>query len=138
MGLLVLASQQIVDSTQYFANLLNIAPFFVSLIVVSLGTNIPELSLIARTFLGKKQDIALADYFGSASTNTLLFGVLSLFYPAIIIIPNSFWHRFIFIAIGLIVFYFFLRSHNRLSQKESLFLLLIYIAFVVTEFMLAH
>lgn len=136
--LLIVASDQIVRSTMFFADQLNIAPFFMSLIVVSIGTNIPEISLIVSTFFLKKKEIAFADYLGSASSNTLLFGLLTLAFPAVIILPNHFLHRLLFILVGLIAFFVFLRSDNRLSRRESLLLIMLYVTFVITEFLLAE
>lgn len=133
IGILVVASNQIVDSTLYFAEILRISPFFVSLIVVSLGTNIPEISIVFKSVISKKKDVALADYLGSASTNTLLLGVFTLMYGKTIQLPNHFFQRFAFLAIGLVLFFFFARSKNTLSRKESSLLFLLYIAFVVFE-----
>lgn len=131
--ILILASNQIVDSTLFFANILNISPFFVSLIVVSIGTNIPEISIIFRAVAKNKKDVALADYLGSASTNTFLFGALTLLYGQTIFLPNHFLQRFAFLALGLILFYIFSRSKNVLSRKESFLLLLLYFSFVIFE-----
>lgn len=136
--LLFVSSGQIVDSTLYFSELLGIAPFFVSLIIVSFGTNLPEISIIFRSLLQKKaENVALAGYLGSASVNTLFFGVFSLLYPTMIMIPSQFYHRFLFIFVGLTAFYFFLRSGKRLSRTEGAILLAIYVAFVVIELRLA-
>ncbi len=134
--LLIVASNQIVRSTLLFANLLHISPFLVSLIVVSLGTNIPELSIIFRSVITGKKDIALADYLGSASANTLLLGVFALIHGDTISLPNHVLQRFIFLAIGLVLFYFFARSKNTLSRIESAMLFLLYIGFIVFEFVL--
>jgi len=134
--MLVLASRQIVESTVFLANVLQIAPFFVSLIAVALGTNIPELSIVFRSIYRKKSEVAFADLLGSASANTFLFGLLTLFYQKGISIPNNFAHRFIFIAIGLILMYFFVRSKNKLSRSESAVLLLLYLGFVIVELLI--
>lgn len=131
--LLVVGSNQIVESTQYFAVVLDIAPFFVSLIIVSLGTNVPEIALLFRSVMQKKTEVALADYLGSASANTLLFGVLSLGYQKTITIPNHYLHRYLFMMIGLLLVYVFMRSKNKLSKIECFVLLLFYIAFIVVE-----
>ncbi len=136
MLLLIGASYQIVNSTIYFADILSISPFFVSLIVVAIGTNIPEISIAIRSVLSKKKDIALADYLGSASVNSLLFGIFTLMYGETIQLPNHFLQRFSFLAIGLILFYFFARSRNHLSRKECAVLLCLYLGFVVVEIML--
>lgn len=133
MAILIAASQQIVNSTLYFADLLSISPFFVSLIVVALGTNIPELSIVFRSIISGKKDIALADYLGSASANTLLLGIFTVLYGSTIQLPNHFFQRFSFLALGLVLFYIFARSKNTLSRKESGVLLLLYLGFVVFE-----
>lgn len=133
VAILWISSNLIVNSTIYFADLLKLSPFFVSLIVVSLGTNIPEISIILRSVKRKKQNVALADYLGSASANTLLFGVFTLIYARPISLPNNFLQRFVFLAIGLVLFYVFARSKRTISRKESIALLILYCVFVIIE-----
>ena len=59
IGLVFISSHFIVDQTLYFSQLFTVSPFFISLLLLSLGTNLPELSLVVRSvYLGKK-DIAL-------------------------------------------------------------------------------
>lgn len=137
--ILVAASQQIIRSTLYFADVLAISPFFVSLIVVALGTNIPEISIIFRSVLHHKKDIALADYLGSASANTLLLGIFTLMYGQTIQLPNHFFQRFAFLTLGLVLFFFFARSRNSLSRRESVILFCLYLGFICLEILLiAH
>ncbi len=131
--LLIGASYQIVASTILFADILRISPFFVSLIVVALGTNIPEISLIFRSVLTKKNDIAFADYLGSASANTLLMGFFVLLHGNTVFLPNHFLQRTMFLGIGLLLFFFFARSKNTISRTESAFLFLLYVVFVCFE-----
>jgi len=131
--LLIGASYQIVASTILFADILRISPFFVSLIVVALGTNIPEISLIFRSVLTKKNDIAFADYLGSASANTLLMGFFVLLYGNTVFLPNHFLQRTMFLGIGLLLFFYFARSKNTISRTESAFLFLLYVVFVCFE-----
>lgn len=133
IGILIGASNQIIDSTIFFAEYLEISTFFVSLIVVAFGTNIPEISIIFRSIVNKKKDIALADYMGSASANTLLLGVFTLVYGETIQLPNHFFQRFSFLFIGLVLFFFFARSKNTLSRKESAVLLTLYVGFILFE-----
>lgn len=134
IAILIGASSQIVTSTLYFAQVLRISPFFISLIIIALGTNIPEISIIFRSILNKRKDIALADYLGSASANTLLMGIFTLMHGRTIILPNHFLQRFVFLALGLILFFFFARSKNQLSRFESLALLSVYVGFILFEF----
>lgn len=136
VSLLFLGSSQIVKSTIYFAGILEIAPFFVSLVIVSLGTNIPEITLIFRSLLLRKPDVAIADYLGSASANTLSVGLLSVFYGNNIQIPNHFTHRFLFMLMGLCLIFLFMRSGNKVSRVECCILLLLYVLFISVELLL--
>lgn len=130
---LVLASSQVVQSTLFFGKFFTISPFFISLLVVSVGTNIPELAIIIRSLLEKKSELALADYLGSASANTLLFGLMTILYGKTVFLPNHFLQRFIFLTLGLVTFYIFARSKSTLSRKESAVLLLCYFALILFE-----
>ncbi len=131
--MLFFASQQIVSSTIYFANLIHISPFIVSLILVSIGTNIPEFSIIVRALIQNEKDVALADYLGSAVANTVIMGGLVLFNGHDISLPNHFWQRFIFFGLGMVVFYFFSQSKRFISRSESFILLMCYAGFLALE-----
>jgi len=129
-----LTSRFIVDETIYFSKILQISPFFISLIMLSLGTNLPELSVGIRSLSSGKKEIAFGDYIGSAAANTAIFGVLTVINKSDVIIPDHFFQRFIFIAAGLGLFYFFSRSKNNISRVEGFILLLVYILFLLVEF----
>lgn len=131
--ILIAASYQIVQSTIYLANYFSISSFFVGLIIIALGTNIPEIAIIFRSVSKNKKSVALADYLGSASSNTLLLGVFTLIYGKTIYLPAHFFQRFMFLALGLILFFIFARSRNHLSRLESLILLSLYFIFVIIE-----
>ena len=138
VGVVILfaASYQVVQSTLYFAQVFEIAPFFVSLIVISLGSNIPEMTIILRSFFEKNTELALADYMGSAAANTLLFGIFTILYGQPVILPNHFFLRFFFILLGLVLFFFFARSKNTFSRAEAFVLLCCYVIFIVTEILI--
>lgn len=133
---LTLASRQIVMSTDYFSRLFAWSPFVVSLLLVSIGTNIPELALVAQSVFQKRKSVAFANYLGSAAANTLLFGVFSLIYGSTIVLPNHFVQRFIFLMIGLILFFVFARSKHQLSLREGFVLFCLYLGFVGGELLI--
>ena len=126
-------SKFIVDTTIYFSNLFQISPFLISLVIVSIGTNLPEFSLVIRALLLQKKEVAFGDYLGSAAANTLVFGLLVLLNKGDVIVPNNFFQTFIFIAGGLMLFYIFSRSKQDISRVEWLILLLAYGAFLIFE-----
>ncbi|MFA9289207.1 MAG: sodium:calcium antiporter [Weeksellaceae bacterium] len=128
-----ISSQAIVSQTEYFSGLLNIAPFYLSLILLSLGTNLPELSLAVRSIMHGKKDVAFGDYLGSAAVNTLLFGVFSLLTQGDVFTSRDYLSTFIFLILGLVLFYFFARSRNTVSRTEGFVLLLLYVVFLWVE-----
>lgn len=134
-GILIIltASQFIVNTAEYFAVAFDWSPFVVGLIIVAIGTNIPELSLVLRASLSRKSEVALADYIGSAATNTLLIGLFTIFNGTSIILPNHALIRIVILASSLLLFYIFIRSQKKLTKVEALVLLLIYVIFVVIE-----
>jgi len=134
--LLIIGGWQIVEATTRISQELHIASFFVSLLLVALGTNLPEISIIIRSVLASKKSIALGDYLGSASANTLLFGLFSLIHGETIRLPNHILQRFFFIMIGLVLFFFFSKTKHTLSRREGLFLLGLYVCFFVGEVVL--
>ncbi len=133
IGLVVFSSHFIVEKTLYFSSLLKISPFFVALIIISLGTNLPELFLVIRSVKERKETIAFGDYLGSSTANIFLLGVLTVVNNKLILLPDHFYQYSIFIAFSLILFYFFIKSENRLSAKEAIILLFIYLIYLLFE-----
>jgi len=133
MGLVFVSSQYIVSQTLAFAQLLNISVFYISLIVLSLGTNLPELSLAIRAVVSGKKDIAFGDYLGSAAANTLLFGIFTIASEGEILTFDNFAITFLFIVSGLGLFYFFSQTKKDISRKEGFVLLIVYLLFIVYE-----
>ena len=129
IGVMFVASQIIVDKTMYFSEIFSIPAFYISLIALSLGTNLPELSLAIRGIVSGKKDIAFGDYMGSAAANTLLFGIFTLLSGGEVLSVNSFFKTFLFVAGGLFLFFIFSRSKNALSRRAGFILFSLYLIF---------
>ncbi len=131
--IIFITSKFIVNETVYFASFFHISEFIISLVILSIGTNLPELSLAIKSiFLGKKE-VALGDYLGSAAANTLLFGVFTLLNGKRINVSIYSFRILLLTLLGLGVFYLFSRSKNDISKKEGKILLLIYLLFVISQ-----
>lgn len=128
-----LSSRYIVYQTIAFSEIFDIPAFYISLIVLAIGTNLPELSIAIRAIISSKKDIAFGDYLGSASANTLLFGLFTLINKGEVLTVNSFAIAFAFIVTGLGLFYFFAKSNKDISQREGFILLSVYLLFIVYE-----
>lgn len=127
------SSNVVVEKTLYFSEIFKIAPFYMSLIILSVGTNLPELTLGVKSIITNKKDIAFGDYLGSAAANGFLFGIFTLMSKDNILAVDSFTPMLILVAIGLTLFFFFSKSKHSIAPKEGFALLLIYTIFVAME-----
>jgi len=133
IGIVFISSSIIVDKTIYFAHILNISTFYISLIIVALGTDLPELSLAIRSVVSGKKEVAMGDYIGAAAISTFLFGIFILLHQGDIITVSNFLVTLIFIITALGLFYIFFRTKNYISRKNGFMLLSLYILFVILQ-----
>lgn len=132
LGVVFVSSSLIVDKTIYFAEFFNISAFYVSLIVIALGTDLPELTLAIRSVISGKKDLAMGDYIGAAAVSTLLFGIFTIMHNGEIITVSNFFVTFIFITAALTLFYLF-SNKNHISRKNGLLMFAIYLLFLFFE-----
>ena len=133
IGLVFLSSNIIVDKTVYFADVFNISTFYIGLIIISIGTNLPELSLAVRSVISGKKEVAMGDYLGSAAVNTILFGLFTLLHDGEVITINNFYVTFIFIGSALALFYVFFSTKKFISRNNGIALIGLYLLFVILE-----
>lgn len=127
------ACNLIVDKTLFFGELIGVPPFFISLIVLSIGTNLPEISLVFRAIKEKKKDVAFGNYLGSATMNVIILSTMILLNGGEVLTVNSFWKTLVVAVVGFAAFYHFTKSKNDLSRREGSILLLVYGAFLILE-----
>jgi cation:H+ antiporter len=76
MTVLLLSSQLLLTAAKNLAIRWKLSPLFLALIIVALGTNIPELTFTVSTFFGGNEGLAIGNIVGSNIANLLLvFGV---------------------------------------------------------------
>lgn len=133
IAIVFIASNVIVDKTLYFSDFFDINPFYVSFFVLSLGTNLPEISIAIKSVLAGKKDLAFGDYMGSAAANTLLFGIFTLLTQGGADITTNFISIFLLLTAGLVIFYVFASTKEFISRKEGAILFCIFLAFIIVE-----
>jgi cation:H+ antiporter len=133
LGLVFISSRILLDKTLFFAEILGVSAFYISLIVVALGTDLPEFILAIQSAVKKKKDVAMGDFIGAAAASTLLFGIFTLLNSGEVVNVGNFWVTFIFIFLALTLFYLFSRSKQQISRKEGLIMLCTYSGFVISE-----
>jgi cation:H+ antiporter len=137
IAILLLSTNYIVEQTIKIAELIGVSSFLVSLLMLSLGTNLPELSVAMRSILQGKKEVAFGNYLGSAVFNVLILGVLGMINDRITV-DSNFYIIVATTVFGLTGFYFFATSKKELSRKEGLLLILLYVVFLVLELSFRH
>jgi cation:H+ antiporter len=130
--LLLWACDNLIKEVINVANSFNVSPFIISFLTLSIGTNLPEMSLAIKSILKGDKEVAFGDYLGSASFNLVILAVLALFNNRISINAN-FISIIVFTVLGLGLFYYFALSKREISRKEGIILLTIYFAFICFE-----
>lgn len=132
--LLLIAAQGIVSSAELFAQKLNVSIVLIGVLITGLGNALPEIyfSVIAA----KKGEtwMILGNLMGSVIVPaTLVLGIVSLINPISINDFSPFAISRIFLMISALFFIIFLRTNQKITLKEGLFLLGIYLAFLLIE-----
>ena len=134
---LILAADLLVRMASGLASNLGLPPFLIGLLVVSVGTSLPELVLEIGAI--KKKEIALVfgDLLGSIVANaTLIVGVTTLIHPMNVNGVSRYDLASFMFVLLFGFFWMFTNTKKRLDRWEGLVLLGFYFMFVGLEFWL--
>jgi cation:H+ antiporter len=134
--LIALFAYVIVDSAEAFSDTLNIPPLLIGILVVGLGVALPETFLVINLAKKGQSWMILGSLMGAvAVSSTLVLGTVALISPITIsgddlsVLEGA----RIFLIISAVFFLLFSRTGNKITLRESLFLLGIYIVFLLFE-----
>ncbi len=134
MALLLIGSNFTVSSAVALAQNMNISAILIGIMVVGVGTTIPEIFFAVKSIKKEDDSLAIGDILGTVLADaTIVVGLIAL------ISPFTFPRTIIYITglfmIGAsILLYHFLHSGRRLSRKEAYLLFVYWLLFVLTEF----
>ncbi len=132
--LLLLSGQGIVKSAVFFSDYFHFSLALIGILVVGLGTALPELSFTLQAARKSQDWMIVGNVMGSViMTATLVLGTVALISPIKILDYSSFAIGRIFLIIAAIFFLIFIRTGHKITRKEAVFLLGIYILFVLVE-----
>jgi len=132
--LLFFASQVLVFSAKNIATLLSLEIGLVGLLLVALGTSIPELMFTVRTARKEHDALLFGDLIGSVVTNsTLVLAITALIRPIVIPDVSLYVVPGIFLATVLVLFEIIVRQNKQLGVLEGIVLVFIYLLFLLTE-----
>ena len=133
MALLLVGSHLTVTSATVLANALNIAPILVGMLVVSLGTTMPELFYSLKSVKKTDDELAIGDILGTVLADaTIVVGILAFINPfsfpiGIVYVTGA------FMIVASLVLLKFMHSGRVITKKEGYMLLAFWVVYVVVE-----
>ncbi len=132
--MLLFVSQQIINYATAFAGQFGASLSLVGLLLVGLANCFPEIYLTIISIRKGHHGLVLGDLMASViGAATLVFGVVALVRPFAIVDASHLLLGRIFLVIAAIFFLISVRSGSRLTKKEGMILLFIYITFLMSE-----
>lgn len=135
--LLIAGAKGIVSASQFFVKTFGFSLEKIGILIVGLGNALPETFFSIEAAKQNQDWLILGDLMGSVViTATLVLGIVSLISPIYIkdISPILISRLFLFFA--ALFFVISIRSGHKITKKEGLFLLSIYIIFLIFQIFL--
>lgn len=131
---LLLTSWGIVWGAQQVSGILNITLPIIGVLIIGLGNALPETYFAIVSARRKQTWMILGNLMGSVVVSaTFVLGIVALINPIEILDFSPFAIARIFLVVSAFFFLIVVRSGQKITKKEALFLLLIYILFFVAE-----
>ncbi|MDO8537234.1 MAG: sodium:calcium antiporter [bacterium] len=134
MAILLAGAHFTVTSATSLANYFGISPILIGMLIVGLGTTMPELFFSLKSVKKQDDSLAVGDILGTVLADaTIVVGILAL------ISPFSFPQKIIYITgmfmvVSSFMLFRFMRSGQTLSRKEAYTLVVFWLVFVLVEF----
>lgn len=135
VGLLIFSADILVRLASKIAIVLNVPILLIGLVVISIGTCLPELAFGSEAIRKHQPAMVFGNLLGSIVANgTLIIGIVALISPIRIQAFAEYLVATMAFVIIFGAFYFFTRTKHRLDRWEGAFLIGFYLAFVLSEF----
>ncbi|OGV90926.1 hypothetical protein A3A66_03340 [Microgenomates group bacterium RIFCSPLOWO2_01_FULL_46_13] len=134
--LLIVSSDMIVRLAQELGYLIRLPALLIGMLLLSVGTTLPELSFEIAAIKRRQSTMALGNVLGSIVTNaTLIVGLVAVIQPFHLErgLPAYLLATITFIIV-FSLFWLFVRSKKTLERWEGILLVAIYFLFAIAEF----
>lgn len=130
---LVICSVLIVESATNLALAVGIPNAVVGLLVLALGTNVPELVIMLRSQGTESGKLVTGNLMGSASLNTGTLGLIGVLAPHHLANYSALIPVMTMLGLSLIIFAYLAYTGKELTYREGGILVGLYLAFLVAE-----
>lgn len=137
IAILLISSWGVVKTATLIAEGLELPLVLIGLILVAIGTSLPELVFGIKAVITKHEGMNLGNLIGSTVMNsTLILGITALIYPIRIENFNMILIGGLFMIFIVLIVNFFIATREKISWKEGVALIGLYVAFLIIEFLL--
>ncbi len=132
--LLISSAYMVVQASTNLAAIIQASIFLVGLILVALGTSLPEFIFGLRSIKTDHKDMILGGILGSIASNvTIVLGVTAIINPILIQNRSLLATSALFMIVSYIIFVFLSKTDKKLTWQEGLGLILVYIIFIIIQ-----
>ena len=130
--LLYFGARFFVDGATELARILGISELMIGLIVVAIGTSLPELCISLMASFRGENELAVSNIVGSNIFNSFfVLGIGAVLVDIPVLDSTLMFHMPVMIGLSVLMFLFVFRK-NRISKLSGAVLLTIYVAYIVT------
>lgn len=132
---IVLASDLVVENAQVLAQMANVSTKIITMTVVVIGTSLPEMTMTVVSAKKHEFDIALGNIIGTNIFNIgIVLGLPLLIYGGFTS-ANFNLIDILVVLIAAFILYYFAKNDKRLSRRESIIMILIFLAYYTYVFL---
>jgi len=130
---MAIASHSMVGAAESIMSMFHMPAFIFGLVLLSLGTNLPEFALAFEATMARRRTIAFGDFLGSAAANTLILGILAIVMPFRVSSDARLWFSLALLLIIPLFFMWAVSSKRDINRREGIGLLFFYLMFLAFE-----
>ena len=123
-----------IDGAVVLARMFNVSNRVIAVTVIAIGTSIPELATTVIAALKKEASLAVGNLIGSNIFNILAVLGLTALIKDISLVDDQLFKTDYLLMMGITILlglFIYLFSKNKLSRREGIIFLVVYIAYII-------
>lgn len=136
LSLIIISGELVVRGAINLSIGLKIGLGFIGLSIMAIGTSLPEIAYSIGLIRKHKQNEVLGNVVGSVGANsTLVLGLTAMIKPIVIVNGGITLTTYVFAILATVLFLGFSKKDHDINKIESAILLVLYISFLVIEYL---
>lgn len=132
--ILFFSAQGIIKSAMFFADSFHMSIGLIGILIVGIGNAMPETFFSLISVKRGETWMILGNLMGGVvNTATMVLGIVTLIQPIVFVNFSPYLISRFFLIIATLVFLLTIRTGRKITKKEALFLLAIYIIFLIVR-----